>query len=188
MLAMVHRQAAVGELDELLELPELDVEEGEEDTNDPGALSLELPELDGDDEEESSLDLPADVGLSYPDDDDSALDDDATGAIDAPATLGLTLAERTESLLGSDDERGCEDADELGIEELPEPKDPSDAEGLDDPGAELVNVELLPEMDGDDEEGEEIDVGIHIDEPADVERDATAPGDGESAADHEGGV
>jgi hypothetical protein len=155
------------EQDEQLDLPELDVEDADDAPSDAGALPLGLPELDGEGDDDVASDLPVDLGLRYAEEQESVLDDDATGTVDGPATLGVTLPERSESLLGSDDERGCGDDDSLGIDELAEARDRTDANGLDDPDAELVVVDTLPELDGgdDDDDGAELDVGIRIDDP-----------------------
>ncbi|MBW2525723.1 MAG: hypothetical protein JRI23_16185 [Deltaproteobacteria bacterium] len=152
--------------EEPLELPELDVDDGEEESRDAGALDLGLPELDGEGENEVARDLPVDLGLRFDQEPDESPDAAEAETIDAPPTLGLTLPERSESLLGSDDDRGCGDDESLGIEELPDGREQTDADGLDDPGAEQVDAGRLPALDGDEDDGEEIDLGIHIDEPA----------------------
>jgi len=167
-MAPIH--SAPPEQDEPLDLPELDVEDAEDAPADTHTPTLDLPALDGERDDDIPSDLAVDAGLQYADEQESVLDDDATGTFDGPPTLGtsgLTLPERSESLLGSDDERGCGDDESLGIDELAEAKDGTDATGLDDPGADLVDVASLPELDGSDDEddGEELDVGIRIDDP-----------------------
>lgn len=163
MQPMSSRPPATGNPDEPLELPALDVEEPVEGSSDTEDGELSLPAIDGDEDDETADELNVDWGLDYSDATSSALDDDATGIEEGPATLGITLQERTGSLLGADDELGCDDSHSLGIDELPEAKDRTDLDGLDDPGALVVDENRLPELDGSEEDDSgEIDVGIHL--------------------------
>ena len=167
MLIAMDRWCAVDvDTEELPELPELDIDDGEGQVDEHGGIDLRLPEPDGDpDDKPPADDLVLEVELHDTHDEPSALDDDATGIADAPSTLGLSLTDRTESLLGTDGDLGCGDDEALGISELPEDDDPSDAEGLDDPGGSQVNTRHLPVLETNDDGDEEIDVGLDISEP-----------------------
>ena len=176
---MERAAAPSSEESELLDLPALDGADEHEglDDRDEGDLRLPAagdPEADDAASAEPPLELQLEIGSPT---EPSALGDDATGIGDAAPTVGLDIDEHAPSLLDPDErEVGSADDDAgSGLEPLPADTDPSDAEGLEDPGGERLDAGTLPELDvGGDEV--EVEVGIEI---------GPLPPDGSEASDDE---
>jgi hypothetical protein len=158
-----------------LALPDLEQDIEGEGVDDP-ALELDIAH-GGDDPFDDSYadDLPIEFQLVTDRVEPSVVGDDATG-VERGADDGIAIDDDDASLLDVDrghPDEGLEgDGDEdLGVDPVPREVDDGGLEGLDDGIGEPIDVGEFPPMDGDEDDDEEIDVGIDIAPP----RDPDAP-------------
>lgn len=111
-----------------------------------------------------AVDLPLDLVLSTTAEEGSAIGDESLG-IEEGTNDEVGIDEGSESLLDDgrpDDAMGVELDEELGLDPLPGDLDDGGVEGLDDAAGERVDEFAFPPLDGDENDDEELDVGIHI--------------------------
>jgi len=153
--------------DDLLNLPAREIDsDAVGAVGDDVPVGIALPEDEGDPFDDSvASDLPLDVEIDTEAVEASVIGDDDTGIDGIPLGIGIDLDESSESLLDPDLEReGLNSEDmELGIDSVPHEADDGGVEGLHDPTAEQIDTGAFPELVSDEEDGDELDVGIDID-------------------------
>lgn len=165
----------VGDFDDLA-LPSLGAEADEgEGLDDEEALEgiglAQAPSL-GDDPFEDGYadDLPLDIEIAVADGEPSALGDDAKGLDDDHDAVAVDEGGESFVDRGGSAEEGLEFGgnDELGLDPIPTEEDDGGLEGLEDPGAHMVDDDVFPPLGGEsDDDDETIDVGIELELDAD---------------------
>ncbi|HZO11718.1 MAG TPA: hypothetical protein VFB62_00615 [Polyangiaceae bacterium] len=149
---------------ELPPIEEADEAEGFDEEDDDDML---LGDDDDPFDDACADDLPLDIVLSTTNEEGSAVGDERLGIEEGGPEDVLAFDEGSDSLLDDgkpDNSLGVESDDELGLDALPGDLDDGGLEGMEDAAGERVDENAFPPLDGDVDDNEDLDVGVHIEE------------------------